>query len=332
MNYVKKIIIFLALSSPSAAWSYCDVAGSLTINIPKITVQRDVAVGQPISEWFRSGNGLVYRNCNFDNTSGFQAGITNHAGRTNFTYGDGIVYKTNLPGVGVLVAGNTALEGQAWPGPSYDYSLAGDYRDLFFVDSATGYRPSVLGRAAMRFVKTGDITGGVLTGSYISLFAGARKENNWSAEVPVNITGAAAINVVACSVTTPNINVNLGEHKKSEFTGQGSSTAWTDVPVMLDCNTGASANIQIDGNADSSGAAGVMALDAYPDNTAASGLGIQIYDYLNAPVIFGKPLGPLLASASGPQKVALKARYYQTSEKVTAGKANGTATFTMTYK
>ena len=65
--------------------------------------------------------------------------------------------------------------------------------------------------------------------------------------------------------------------------------------------------------------------------TAVPGVGIQVIDDKKMPVKFGDEaeLGP---SKDGDYVLPYTARYYQTGDKVTPGRADGTATFTLDYK
>jgi len=63
----------------------------------------------------------------------------------------------------------------------------------------------------------------------------------------------------------------------------------------------------------------------------ATGVGIQVVDNQGVPVKFGEDtlVGP---SKNGDYVLPYTARYYQTGNKVTPGRADGTATFTLDYK
>ncbi|BFO08947.1 hypothetical protein GGER_14570 [Serratia rubidaea] len=73
-----------------------------------------------------------------------------------------------------------------------------------------------------------------------------------------------------------------------------------------------------------------MALNSIAPGGTASGVGIQLL-HNNTPVKFGTLLPVANTVVSGPITIPLVARYYQTASAITAGQANGTATFTMTY-
>ncbi|CDF92583.1 Fimbrial adhesin [Pseudomonas sp. SHC52] len=85
----------------------------------------------------------------------------------------------------------------------------------------------------------------------------------------------------------------------------------------------------LDGTRHSSGVTGVLALNS-ASTTVATGLGLQLL-YKNTAVALGTPIAVGTTTSSGAYNIDLTARYYQTGAKVTAGQANSTATFTMTY-
>ena len=63
----------------------------------------------------------------------------------------------------------------------------------------------------------------------------------------------------------------------------------------------------------------------------AGGVGIQVRDALNNPVVFGQAVDVGPSQPAG-YVVSFTARYIQTTGTVTAGQANGLATVTLTYK
>ncbi|MFZ5960001.1 fimbrial protein [Pseudomonas knackmussii] len=136
-----------------------------------------------------------------------------------------------------------------------------------------------------------------------------------------------AINVEAssCNVVTPSVNVDLGQHLKSDFNGIGSSGAVTNFQIRLQCDASMGVNVQLDGDA-TVGANGVLNLNG---DSTASGVGVQI-SRNGEPVQFGQPIN-VGQSIAGTFPIDFEARYYQTTAQVTPGKGNATATYTVTY-
>jgi type 1 fimbria pilin len=146
-----------------------------------------------------------------------------------------------------------------------------------------------------------------------------------------------------CTVTTPNVNVPLTPARgisQSAFTGVGSTSAQVGFGIGVNCS-GVASNVfmtvtdqQTPGNTGNA-----MALTT---SSTAIGLGIQIL-HNNTPVGFGPDSSvpgnvnqfavfTSSGAAAGPAYINLSARYIQTAAVVTAGSANGLATFTMSYQ
>jgi type 1 fimbria pilin len=203
---------------------------------------------------------------------------------------------------------------------------------IMTISHSVGYHPSINAQARIRLIKTGDITPGTLSGLAGRFLAGTRENGQWSVEVPVNLT-PAQITTVACTVDTPDVNVLLDQHAKSEFSGQGSATQWKAFNIDLDCDKSARINVRIDATQDPSNVAGVIKLDSAPGDMAATGVGVQLYFAPdNSAVQLGQSKFYYTSPNGGPETVQLKARYYQTLPAITAGTANATATFTLSYK
>ncbi|PLL33067.1 adhesin, partial [Klebsiella michiganensis] len=224
----------------------------------------------------------------------------------------GNIYNTNVPGVGIRLTNSSS--GKVLP---YDQSVSAN-TNIFI--GGNGIKAEL--------IKTGDITGGTLD---TGMLARASVANQfYFANATLN--GTNTITSESCSVTTNPVNVPLGDHDKSEFSGPGTATAWQTFNINLSCVQGARINVRIDATADSdAGVPGVIKLDSDPVN--ASGVGVQVwYRYEDSPVQFGQERYYYTSPSGGNEYVQLQARYYQTTQNVTAGKANATATFTLSYK
>ncbi|WP_334652691.1 hypothetical protein [Klebsiella michiganensis] len=111
------ILVLLAISGGVNA--ACDAVGSFTINPGSITVQRDVAVGQPFTDWIYSNSGVAYQNCNYDSQLQYniENGVKSYNGRSSgLSYNGEKVFDTVLPGVGFVIEGNAQVGSQAWIG------------------------------------------------------------------------------------------------------------------------------------------------------------------------------------------------------------------------
>ncbi|EKM0374816.1 fimbrial protein [Cronobacter turicensis] len=157
----------------------------------------------------------------------------------------------------------------------------------------------------------------------------------WAAstgEGQINFTGEildAACEVVN-SLSSP-LAVDLGKVSKTAFTGVGSTTNITSFFLELkNCpETVTKASIKFGGNADTDNA-NVLALTG--GTGAASGVGIQLVDADGTPLnLYTASADYALQTGTATNNLEFGARYIQTGAAVTAGTANGSSTFTVTY-
>ncbi|MBR7531992.1 fimbrial protein [Klebsiella michiganensis] len=319
---MRKVICFMLLMpvvSPIARAScsfYTGVSAEVPgyLNFGNVVVQRDAPIGSvlatAVTGAYNSGNPI--------------AGCTREAwtARWELTqwgtlsgYGDG-VYNTNLVGVGLRLT--TAQSGKVLPyEASYPYNAGGSWASI----SGDGIKGEL--------IKTGDITSGTLTDG--TLARASVVNQFYFANVTLN--GTNTVTAAACSVTSVDEPVQLGDHNKQEFSGVGYTTEWKAFNIVLDCNKSAHIYVQIDATRDASNAPGVMAIDSESGSTAATGVGVQLYFVPdNSAAQFGQVKDYYTSPNGGMETVQLKARYYQTASAVTTGPANATATFTLTYK
>lgn len=157
----------------------------------------------------------------------------------------------------------------------------------------------------------------------------------WAAstgEGQVNFTGEildAACEVVN-SQSSP-LAVDLGSVSKTAFTGVGSTTNITSFVLQLkNCpETVKTAAIKFGGNADLDNV-NVLALTG--GTGAASGVGIQLVDADGTPLsLYTASADYTLETGTATNSLEFGARYIQTAAAVTAGTANGSSTFTVTY-
>lgn len=334
MTLWRGTILLVSLAFSQAPWALCSITGSFSISPGTVVVQRDAVVGQPISDWLMSNQGVAYQDCNFDSTPQYaiNAGIKNTGAKASITWNGEAVFKTNVPGVGYVFEGRASADSN--PLPENWTGIASGQSQVFTlqISHSAGYHPSINDQARIRLIKTGDITPGALSGSPGRFIAGTRENAQWSTELPITFSGGQ-ITTIACSVTTPDISVTLGQHKKAEFSGPGSATGWKAFNIGLDCDKSARINVQIDAVKDPVNVAGVMKLDSAPGDMAATGVGVQLYFAPDdSAVQFGQSRFYYTSPNGGSETVQLKARYYQTAAAITAGTANATATFTLTYK
>lgn len=232
------------------------------------------------------------------------------------------VYSTGVTGVGIRIR---------WGGP-YDksYPFVESYpSNLSYIYLSPGAQLTV------ELIKTGPVTGnGPLGAGTYSQFRG---DGDGLPVVSSTMTASGTRMLTpACSVDTGsrNISVQFGNVPLSSFGGPGSTSASRPFNIVLHCRSGLDAQnaiyLRMDATADASNQPGVLQI-SQSGGGVATGVGIQVLDKNSTGVSFGDdvPVGP---SRDGSYTLAYIARYYQTAARVTAGSANGTATFTLTYK
>lgn len=166
-----------------------------------------------------------------------------------------------------------------------------------------------------------------------------------------------SFNIIGGTCKVDSVDVNLGSHKGSDFTGIGSTSEWKDFSIrMTDCPT-------FYGNQAAGGASNSLGLrskltltmecptpvtangedacetDLLPSGDG-TGLGVEIFDVTHNWSIFymGNTTWPLdkdgseLLNAGSVIEFPFKARYRQTRNQINGGPANLSMQFTITYE
>ncbi|HDL8471371.1 TPA: spore coat protein U domain-containing protein [Yersinia enterocolitica] len=135
-----------------------------------------------------------------------------------------------------------------------------------------------------------------------------------------------------CTLNTPNLNFDLGEHQQKTFSAVGSLGREITQSIILSCHPSTKYFLSVNG--DDAGKPGVIKLTQEPG--VASGIGVQLLTGKSKEsVVLGsaKEMGTsATGSKDSEQAIDITARYYQIADKVTPGSANASATFTMTYQ
>lgn len=266
----------------------------------------------------------------------------------------GAVYKTNVSGIGI------ALWSQLIPGsaatttnPVLVWSGTRTNQTYIPVNLVLGYS----------LIKIGNISPGSVSGASLPTFGISLQITPsvvgfpWQAST-YNFSGA--INVVANTCETPDVNVDMGKWDVSDFGSKGKTTKWTKSNITLkNCPTfsgyfstnavssytNGSVNIPSrDANTLSvsitpttqliDATNGIMAISS--GTSSASGIGIQLGwgDSTAIPTVFNfnqnyRFSPPINGTTSF--DIPLSARYIQTGSVVTPGSADGKVTFTINY-
>ncbi|WP_081893172.1 MULTISPECIES: fimbrial protein [unclassified Serratia (in: enterobacteria)] len=324
---IRLVLGLLAFSQLSHAAVTCTTEGpsAFTISSSTITVQRDQPINSPISDIiYGNSYNNIFTCLNPEPTDWSVLGIA-----TTLPYSTTIdgkrIYSTNMPGVGIAIG----TSGSYWI--SNGLSLWGDVngRIIFGARGPVFYNFSA--HPSVQFYKIGPISSGTISEQQTHTLKVGQDDGSYiGPSIPVNLS-AIQVNVIACSINNPVIQVPLDDVNINEFSGVNSTLKPKDFSVGLNCDAGAKINVTMTGtkNTDTT-ADGVLKLTNAGTPAVATGVGIQIL-YNSAPLVLNNMLA-LKTSEGGQETFPFTAQYYQTTSKVTGGVANSTMTLNITYQ
>lgn len=331
-------IIFAALgmfSRSALAWDCTAETPSTSVSPPNVTISRDLPVGAVIGTPVTTSLIYAFRCFNDEHgiinnqTYGVKASGTFHSvmnGRR--------IYKTNILGIGYSISGSTNNCAGGTGIVSGDNIINGDVNTVKLCENTTGMvNPTLTGTVTVTYYKTStQISSGRVEGSNVGALVLLNNSMLWYP------TGGSAINTNGFTVTTPacqlvteSIPVNMREVDKNAFSGKDSSPSESytqQFTLPMTCNAGTKVNVKMEGNIYNA-TKGVINVTGGRD--AATGVGIQLL-YNNQPMPLGSDVPVGTSTVGGGFTVPLKARYYQTEDRITTGSANGVLSFTMTYQ
>ncbi|QFI19941.1 type 1 fimbrial protein (plasmid) [Klebsiella aerogenes] len=273
------------------------------------------------------------------------------AGTPPFSHisGSAPIYKTNVPGIGVTVNSNLTTTIT-----TTKECRSGEYSKCYLLPTTTANHKVLL-------VKIGDVSPGVINGEQIPVFRWYLGQTGQWVEVLKRIfNGQIAITVPTCR--TPDVTVPMGTWQVSEFTGKGKATEWKDASIIMnDCgqfvgyaaehNTGYGLTTNYTPptiknrweltlspqNGTHDAVNGIINLS---DGTqqSATGIGIQLgYGSTSSAgsnlVNFNQSKSEILpTTGTRTITIPLAARYIQTKDTITPGRADGKIIFTILYK
>lgn len=231
------------------------------------------------------------------------------------------MYSTNVQGIGIRLLRVISASSKNY----YPHDLTGSFGAF---DPEAKFRVEVYKTAGA----TGS--GALAQGTYTRYYSNGDPGNS----VLTTFLSANAITIITPSCTVDvgsrNISVQFGKVPQSAFKGKGSTAAERDFNIKLNCRAGMGAQntvyLRMDATQDPAGDDGVLRI-TQDGAGVATGVGIQVIDGQKAPVKYGEP-ALVGASKDGDYVLPFTARYYQTGNTVTPGRANGTANFTIDYK
>jgi major type 1 subunit fimbrin (pilin) len=334
------LVALMALIQRAAYADNCTTnVSAINLSLPTGTyvVPRDTPVGSLLTPFTSFPTGVPYSNLwTCTEPGGVWAGPAAHvvgltyAGMT-YTAVTGVpywVYQTNVEGVGLVVGVQNMLANQWFP-PGWGMTTLWHRGNL--VNNLSGNQPYGAS-AAFAYVKTGRINGGTvnmsgIVGELAMMIDGFPNEGI----ISIMVSGAATFVSAAC--TTPDVTVNMGRHKASEFSGPGSYASSTPFEIALNnCPAGMN-SIKYSVDATTTILDPTQSVVALNGSSTATGIGIQLLDKAGNPF----PLGTVIdfsdynGSTGGTYRIPLKARFYETGPVVGAGSATAEMTFTMTY-
>lgn len=218
-------------------------------------------------------------------------------------------YATDIAGVGYQIITST----------NYYYENSNDF--TWYVNVPVSGESAVI----VKLIKTSTT---IASGTLGKGLIGYAKDDYGTKIVSVNM-GDAAIKAPSCSVDTPTINVPLGDHLTTEFTGVDYATESKDIPITLNCQANAQITATINATADKNTTQnGAIKLD----NGGASGIAVQIVNKKGNGIKINKAIAVDTTTAEGEYNFTWQARYLQTDSVVTTGDANASATITLSYE
>lgn len=336
-------VVFFLIGIPlkSFAQGTCrPLISSYTIDYGDIYIQRDTPNGQAVSNVIYGAKQNAY-SCDFQAPDGIFVGIKSILQNSGFSIGNGVVFKTNIPGVGVQIGGSGwAPSGGPWScyiaEGCYGYSGANWQGLGGIIWDGTGwwYNNILTLQPYFRLIKIGQAQSGTLQGQIGAGISSLRNPSLvWQPEIPIYF-GSGKVTVLACSITTPNLTFPIGDVLASNFSntvGTIPNGAQNTQNLGLNCDARANINVMLQGtqNPDVS-ATSVLALTSQGNADVAKGVGVQLL-YNGVPLIINNRI-VLKKSAGGQETFPITARYYQTKTSVSTGKANTSATLDITYQ
>jgi len=340
------VLFFVGAKGAWAAGGSCSGNGGQTIilTLPiTVSVPRDAPVGSVLTDWVLSPATTNYWTCSTsaDNAlvfidTGSQFTTDSGVKPTGGAYGNPYVYKTNIPGIGVAIAGNGFVAVAGWGG--WGRSGGVNRPTYWGIGPANYSNYAVGGQVAVALVKTAPqvTAGGTVTGGQVAkIYPATGYGNTYTGKANFYVTTDVQIVPLACA--TPDVTVDLGKHSSGEMTAIGSTTTAANFNISVNnCPGGLSAfgpAIQYRVDATTTVVNSAQSVVALDSGSSAKGAGVQLLDGNGAvfPLATYKTFTGYDKANGGSYTIPFKARYYRTGS-VTPGTANTSMTFTMLYQ
>ncbi|WP_422419945.1 fimbrial protein [Pseudomonas sp. GZD-222] len=336
----------------------------MPLQISAITVGRDVPLGSIVyRQYYNTSSVTLSKRCRLPFQQQYEFKLDGQS-KANWTTGPYAhkVFKTNINGLGVVF--KRGVEVFPFKSPSVNNTCPQQPGSFCYHAIAPSYA-----WFEILLIKIGDVSPGLLRGNQLPLasmyyYMAERSDLVFKAKLSGNIQ------IVANTCSTANVEVPMGTYKLKDFQGVGSATGWKDFDITLkNCPAffgiydalqnspswtspsdtdpgglgypGSSTNnvvkLRIDPTRPAINAKqGVLSLDPtrVSNNPAATGIGVQVANDSNNELALATAhnTGLYLRTIQSDYFIPLRARYLQTSSKVTPGPANASATFTIIYQ
>ena len=319
-----------------ASYTCTTLTRSTTISVPSISIPHNLPVGSPIGPEIRSNQVSAF-NCSGKKVSQQDFGIRFPWSTTFQMINGRYISPTSVKGIGYAVGMS-------------DTSSAPCPKKSAFVDGTNSLDPLLPIRSVCSI--KGLFTKGDWQGVFIVQFY-KTAETIGSGPVSTNIypytsafvlvtdgvyTGESTFTInpipvktLGCTINSATVSVPLGNVNRFMFKGPGTwpgDINTRDFAIPLTCAAGTRVNLKIDGNAQNA-AQGILNLSSITGS--ASGIGVQLL-YDNKPLPLSTTIDTGETYSTGVFNIPLKTRYYQTDNIISAGIANSSATFTLTYQ
>lgn len=323
------LLILSLLGGAQGAWAACTRAPSFTersinMDMGTVLILPNTAVGALLTtprQFPVPSVGDQERMFNCSNNRGTAIGVMLQGAPV--PGGDPHIYSTAVTGVGIRLSRVISSTNTVY----YPHDLP--------IFTSTGVLLDI-SQFQVELIKTGPVTGnGPLAAGTYTRYYGDGDPSMSAITTFLNGNGITII-TPSCTVDTGsrNISVPLGKVARNRFEGVGTTAGDKPFKIQLNCQPGQNAQnviyLRMDAQQDPATIApGVLKITG--GTGIAGGVGIQVLDAKAAPVTFGGDVlvGP---SKDGAYVLPYTARYYQTGGTVTVGRADGTATFTLSYK
>lgn len=313
--------LFLVLPEASASCSTPDLPWAATPGT--LTVPTTLAVGNALPGSARSHT--VKGSC--DATDSGKPITACHLGEGQEVPGMPGVFQTSVDGIGIelLNSAGQPVRGRAARCDSRSTPLG------YVSNDGSGSFNLAM---TVQLVKTANTSGKqALTVRNAIWTLGIYPDEPLGQRNALRYSGNLNLQATTCSVDPKSLTVTLGDFPVSQFTQVGSTSDWKAFNLTATCTDVVNMTAQVtSANGFTTLRDGDDVLNLTPGSDSATGVGVEMlidkvalrYDY---PIPFGGDTVP-----NQPFNLPFEAHYYQTSEQVTAGKANTVATIDIEYQ